>query len=91
MWMVVICLGCDGRHRVQLVIKEAAAEAALLSSIPPNSGRRRPNRDGGGGEIALGLATLKTSKSALHTLIHSVILRHHPEGMPLTRSEAWTR
>src|SRR5262245_24362082 len=30
--------------------------------FPPTGGRRRPCRDGGGGEIALGLAMLQKSK-----------------------------
>jgi transposase len=62
------CTGCGSmapssnghRRRLLLNLHNQVIE------VPHTSGRRRPCRDGGGGEIALGLAMLKTAKRASH-------------------------
>ena len=58
------------RHRVQMVIEGGCHSTCITAyhviEFPLTSGRRRPCRDGGGGEIAPGFAMLKRAKRASH-------------------------
>jgi hypothetical protein len=56
-----------------------------------HGGKRRPCRDGGGGEIARCLASARKGDRAFNIDPPSVVLRHHAEGLSLPRREQWTR
>src|ERR1700730_8206977 len=59
------------RHRVQMVIEGGCHSTCITAyhviEFPLTSGRRRPCRDGGGGEIAPGFAMLHRAERASHT------------------------
>src|SRR5580704_2830860 len=80
----------DRRHRVQMVSEGGCHSTCITAyhviKFPLTSGRRRPCRDGGGGEIAPGFAML-IEQNALLTLIHQ---RHLTPSTPCDRLRAST-
>ena len=89
------CTGCGltapsstgQRRRLPL---RAPNRIIKIIGFPRSSGRRRPCRDVGGGEIVPGFAML-SEQSALHTLIHQRHLTPSCGGPTLPRREPWTR
>src|SRR5207245_1215334 len=82
----------DRRNRVQLVEEGGCrATSITITGFPQHSGKRRPCRDGGGGEIARFFASSQSERLRLQHWSTSVVLRHHAEGTPLPRREQWAR